>query len=110
MTGTETVPTTDSWTLQSAPLNYVVGHVRAVLPDRILEDARIVVRDGRIEEVGPSTPGVRPDVDGGGLLCLPGLVDLHSDGSRRSDSRDRESNCHGRSRSCRSRARCVRRV
>lgn len=80
MTGTETVPTTDSWTLQSAPLNYVVGHVRAVLPDRILEDARIVVRDGRIEEVGPSTPGVRPDVDGGGLLCLPGLVDLHSDG------------------------------
>ncbi len=84
MTGTETVEspvsTATAWTLQSAPQNYVVGHVRAVLPDRILEDARIVVRDGRIEEVGPSTPGVRPDVDGGGLLCLPGLVDVHSDG------------------------------
>ena len=83
MTGIELAPeTTDAlpWTLQRAPQNYVIGHVRAVLPDRVLDDARIVVRDGRIAEVGPSVPGVRADVDGGGLLCLPGLVDVHSDG------------------------------
>lgn len=81
-TNLATLPTTDpaAWTLHGPPANYVVGHVRAVLPDRILDDARIVVRDGRIAEVGPSVPGVRYDVDGGGLLCLPGLVDVHSDG------------------------------
>lgn len=85
MTGIEiasTLPTAEpsAWTLQGPPADYTVGHVRAVLPDRVLDDARIVVRDGRIVEVGPSVPGVRHDVDGGGLLCLPGLVDVHSDG------------------------------
>ncbi|MEE2035495.1 alpha-D-ribose 1-methylphosphonate 5-triphosphate diphosphatase [Rhodococcus chondri] len=83
MTETEFAPPTpvaDPWTLQCAPRDYVVGHVRAVLPDRVLDDARIVVRDGRIVEIGPAVPGVRSDVDGGGLLCLPGLVDVHSDG------------------------------
>lgn len=70
----------DSWTLAAPPADYVLGHVRAVLPDRILEDARVVVRDGRIAEVEPHPVGSGSDVDGQGLLCLPGLVDTHSDG------------------------------
>ncbi|WP_024805967.1 alpha-D-ribose 1-methylphosphonate 5-triphosphate diphosphatase [Nocardia sp. BMG51109] len=68
------------WTLAAPPADYVLGHVRAVLSDRILEDARIVVRDNRIAAVDPHPAGSAADVDGQGLLCLPGLVDTHSDG------------------------------
>ncbi|MFE7420433.1 alpha-D-ribose 1-methylphosphonate 5-triphosphate diphosphatase [Rhodococcus sp. NPDC057529] len=82
----ETAPTLEqstTWSLQQSPRDYVLGHVRAVLPGGILDDARIVVRDGRIVEVGEPAPGTRIDVDGGGLFCLPGLVDVHSDGLER---------------------------
>lgn len=68
------------WTLGRSPSDYVLGHVRAVLPNRVLDDALITVRGGRIAEVRPHRPGVRSDVDGQNLLCLPGLVDVHSDG------------------------------
>ena len=71
------------WTLGAPPLDYVLGHVRAVLPDRLVEDARIAVRDGRIAEVVPHPAGSEADVDGAGLLCLPGVVDVHSDGLER---------------------------
>jgi alpha-D-ribose 1-methylphosphonate 5-triphosphate diphosphatase len=71
------------WSLGAPPADYVLGHVRAVLPDRVVEDARIVVRDGRIAEVAPHPAGSEADVDGAGLLCLPGAVDLHSDGLER---------------------------
>ncbi|MFD1812440.1 alpha-D-ribose 1-methylphosphonate 5-triphosphate diphosphatase [Rhodococcus gannanensis] len=69
-----------TWSLGRAPADYVLGHVRAVLPGGVVDDARVVVRDGRIAEVGPARPGVAVDVDGDGLFCLPGLVDVHSDG------------------------------
>ncbi|MPY81059.1 MAG: alpha-D-ribose 1-methylphosphonate 5-triphosphate diphosphatase [Actinophytocola sp.] len=68
------------WTLGAAPRDYVLGHVTAVLPDAVLDDALIAVRDGRIAAVEPHRPGIEPDVDGQGMLCLPGLVDVHSDG------------------------------
>nr|WP_277350835.1 alpha-D-ribose 1-methylphosphonate 5-triphosphate diphosphatase [Rhodococcus sp. HNM0569] len=55
-----------------------MGNVRAVLPDRVLDDARVVVRDGLIAAV--DTGRGRFDVDGAGAFCLPGLVDVHSDG------------------------------
>lgn len=71
------------WSLRRPPADYVLGHVRAVLPDRVLDDARIAVRDGRIAEVGPHPAGASADVDGGGSYCLPGLVDVHSDGLER---------------------------
>ncbi|MGQ0574940.1 MAG: alpha-D-ribose 1-methylphosphonate 5-triphosphate diphosphatase, partial [Pseudonocardia sp.] len=58
----------------------MLGHVRAVLPDRVLDDARIVVRDGSIAEVGPHPGGAGCDVDGTATVCLPGLVDVHTDG------------------------------
>ncbi|WP_236792728.1 alpha-D-ribose 1-methylphosphonate 5-triphosphate diphosphatase [Amycolatopsis sp. GM8] len=75
-----TTPVAESWTLAAPPADYVLGHVRAVLPDRLLDDSRIVVRDGRIAAVEPHPAGSSSDVDGQGLLCVPGLVDTHSDG------------------------------
>jgi alpha-D-ribose 1-methylphosphonate 5-triphosphate diphosphatase len=76
-------PARERWSLTRPPADYVLGHVRAVLPGRVLDDARVAVRDGRIAEVGPHPPGSAADVDGGGALCLPGLVDVHSDGLER---------------------------
>lgn len=77
------VPIRDRWTLLRPPADYVLGHVRAVLPDRVLDDARIAVRDGRIAEVTSHPGGTSADVDGGGAYCIPGLVDVHSDGLER---------------------------
>lgn len=59
---------------------FAVRDVRAVLPDRVVDDATVVVEDGRIVSV--SERGATPPhtVDGRGALCLPGLVDTHSDG------------------------------
>lgn len=53
--------------------------VTAVLADRVVEDARLVARDGHLVEVGPRPAGARGDLDGGGALCLPALVDVHTD-------------------------------
>lgn len=57
-----------------------IHNVRAVLTDRIVDDAVVVVEDGRI--VAISEGGARPanSVDGRGAFCIPGLVDTHSDG------------------------------
>lgn len=74
---------TKPWPLDAPPSDYVLGHVRAVLPDQIIEDARIVVRGGMIVAVEHHPAGAGADVDGGGLLCLPGLVDVHSDALER---------------------------
>lgn len=76
-------PVRERWPLTRPPADYVLGHVRAVLPDRVLDDARIAVRGGCIAEVGPHPAGAAADVDGGGAYCLPGLVDVHSDGLER---------------------------
>ncbi|MFJ9031266.1 alpha-D-ribose 1-methylphosphonate 5-triphosphate diphosphatase [Streptomyces sp. NPDC102274] len=73
-------PSASGWRLGTPPDNYVLGHVRAVLEDRVLENALVAVRDGVIAAVEPHPAGMDVDVDGQGLLCLPGLVDVHSDG------------------------------
>ena len=73
-------PAVEHWTLGTPPPDYVLGHVRAVLVDRIVDDALVAVRAGTIVAVEPHPPGVGADVDGQGLLCVPGLVDVHSDG------------------------------
>jgi len=71
------------WPVGRPPADYVLGHVRAVLPDRVLDDALVSVRDGTIAEVTSHPAGGGCDVDGVGLLCLPGLVDVHTDGLER---------------------------
>ncbi|WP_253868371.1 alpha-D-ribose 1-methylphosphonate 5-triphosphate diphosphatase [Promicromonospora umidemergens] len=67
------------WPLGETPGDWTLGGVTAVLPDRVVDDAWVVVRGGRIVEVGARPPGARPDLDGRGALCLPGLVDVHTD-------------------------------
>src|ERR1700729_33598 len=65
--------------VSTGPTDYVLGGVRAVLPDAIIDNARVVVRDGLIAEVGAAPAGSAADLDGAGLLCVPGLIDVHSD-------------------------------
>jgi alpha-D-ribose 1-methylphosphonate 5-triphosphate diphosphatase len=71
------------WPAGSVPADYVLGGVRAVLPGAVVDNARVVVRDGLIAEVGPAPAGSAADLDGRGLLCVPGLIDVHSDALER---------------------------
>jgi alpha-D-ribose 1-methylphosphonate 5-triphosphate diphosphatase len=56
----------------------LLTNVRAVLPDRVAENATVAVEDGRIigVEAGRCYAG---GTDGRGAFCLPGLIDTHSD-------------------------------
>ena len=59
-------------------MDYCLTEVWAVLPERIVERATVVVEEGVIVSVveeGPATPRA---VSGRGSVCLPGLVDPHS--------------------------------
>lgn len=58
---------------------YTLGHVRAVLGTQILDDQLISVADGVIEEIRDHPQALSADIDGRGNLCLPGLIDLHTD-------------------------------
>src|ERR1700742_285902 len=80
--------TTLGWPAGTVPADYVLGGVRAVLPGAIIDNARVVVRDGLIAEIGPvpagtGAAGSAADLDGAGLLCVPGLIDVHSDALER---------------------------
>jgi alpha-D-ribose 1-methylphosphonate 5-triphosphate diphosphatase len=67
-----------TWRLGESPVSYVIGNVRAVLPDRVTDAAAVVVEEGRIIDVVEGAP-LRADVDGGGCLLTPGFIDTHSD-------------------------------
>lgn len=53
-------------------------NVRAILPDRVIDDATVVWEDGIIVDVGRGAPPPGA-IDGWGAYCLPGLIDTHSD-------------------------------
>src|SRR6202035_5421785 len=76
--------TTLGWPAGTGPADYVLGGVRAVLPGAIIDNARVVVSGGLIAAVsarpaGRGAAGSAADLDGAGLLCVPGLIDVHSD-------------------------------
>jgi alpha-D-ribose 1-methylphosphonate 5-triphosphate diphosphatase len=58
--------------------SFVVNNCRAVLPDRVLEEASARVEDGTVAEIvqGRTLAG---GLDARGAWLLPGLVDMHSD-------------------------------
>ncbi|MGB0114070.1 MAG: alpha-D-ribose 1-methylphosphonate 5-triphosphate diphosphatase [Ilumatobacteraceae bacterium] len=60
--------------------NFSITNVTAVLPDRLLPDATIVVEDGLVASI--STGSRRPigALDGRGAFLAPGAIDTHSDG------------------------------
>lgn len=60
--------------------DYEIVNTRAVLTDRVLDDATVVVRDGLIVDVTTRTLRSTTAIDARGVHCLPGLVDTHSDG------------------------------
>ncbi|MEF9874884.1 MAG: alpha-D-ribose 1-methylphosphonate 5-triphosphate diphosphatase [Glutamicibacter sp.] len=59
--------------------SYTLGHVRLLSGHGVLDDQLISVVNGRIEEIRDHRSGLGADIDGRGQLCLPGIVDLHSD-------------------------------
>ena len=69
----------------------IIHNVTAILPDRLLPDARVVVHDGRIAEVGASlkrSPRGAVMVDGRGGYLSPGFVDVHVHGGGGGDFMD----------------------
>lgn len=68
-----------SFTSDRPVSDLVIGHATAVLPNGVIDDARVVVRSGRIAHVGPHPRGTACDLDARGAHVLPGLVDVHSD-------------------------------
>jgi len=53
---------------------------RVVTPDTVVDGGSVLLRDGRIEAVGPAaTGGATPTVDAADRVVMPGLVDLHGD-------------------------------
>jgi len=57
-----------------------VTDVRAVVGSRIVEGATVVIDGDRVVAVEQGVGAPAGAVDGRGLLCIPGLVDTHSDG------------------------------
>lgn len=70
--------------LPNAEKGFEITGATAVLQNQLQQNARLVVEEGRIVEIGPSP--VRPRktaanrLDAGGLWLLPGAVDAHGDG------------------------------
>ncbi|MBE7467488.1 MAG: amidohydrolase family protein [Planctomycetes bacterium] len=64
----------------------------AILPGRVLEDAVILARDGRIVSVGVrdklAVPADARRVDGGGGYFAPGYIDVHVHGGEGADYMD----------------------
>lgn len=64
-------------------MELVITNGQAVLADRILADASIVIRDGIIAQIlSGADPLLFPDAevcDAEGMLVLPGMIDIHSD-------------------------------
>ncbi|HJT02036.1 MAG TPA: amidohydrolase family protein, partial [Pseudonocardiaceae bacterium] len=53
--------------------------LRGIRPYGAGDPVDLLVRDGVIAELGPGLDGAGAEVlDGGGLVALPGLVDLHA--------------------------------
>jgi alpha-D-ribose 1-methylphosphonate 5-triphosphate diphosphatase len=51
---------------------------RIVLADRVIERGALRIEDGLIAEVS-ETPVSQADIEGHGLLLLPGMIDMHGD-------------------------------
>jgi alpha-D-ribose 1-methylphosphonate 5-triphosphate diphosphatase len=61
---------------------HLLSNVRAVMADRVIDDATVATEDGRILHVEENRSYVGA-IDGRGAFCLPGLVDSHCDAIER---------------------------
>jgi alpha-D-ribose 1-methylphosphonate 5-triphosphate diphosphatase len=63
--------------------SYAVAHVRAVVGDRIVDDATVVVEESHITEIVEAGTAPSDAVDGRGAFLIPGVICTHSDGVER---------------------------
>ncbi len=61
-------------------VDLTLTNVNVVLDDEVVDGATITIRNGVIEAVGRIASAPPDAIDGGGLFCLAGLIDTHSDG------------------------------
>ncbi|MBN8526706.1 MAG: alpha-D-ribose 1-methylphosphonate 5-triphosphate diphosphatase, partial [Planctomycetes bacterium] len=57
----------------------LISGIDIVTPDSVIEDGSLLLEDGRIAAVCPVAPAFHRELEGGGALCIPGLIDLHCD-------------------------------
>lgn len=57
----------------------LITRIDLCLPDEMVHDGSLLVEDDRILAICPVAPAFHRELDGGGALCLPGLIDLHCD-------------------------------
>lgn len=57
----------------------LLTHLDLVTHDEVIRDGSLLIDDGVIAAICPVAPAGACELDGGGALCLPGLVDLHCD-------------------------------
>ncbi len=57
----------------------LITTVDIVTPETVIHDGSLLVEDGRIVAICPVAPAFDRELEGGGALCLPGLIDLHCD-------------------------------
>lgn len=71
--------------------DFTLQNVSAILPDRVLDSAAVLVRDGRIAEIGSAgevDAGDGPVIDAGGAYLSPGFIDIHVHGGGGADFMD----------------------
>jgi imidazolonepropionase-like amidohydrolase len=70
-----------TFAVKNPPLAFLHVNVVPMNKDGVLEDQTVIVRDGRIEQVGPASavrvPRGARVVDGKGKYLIPGLCDAH---------------------------------
>ncbi len=69
----------------------VIHNATAILPDRLVPDAGVLIRNGRIEKVGRAhmkTPAGAMLLDAGGGYVSPGFIDIHVHGGGGADFMD----------------------
>ncbi len=64
-------------------MEFCIDGARVLLPGGDVQSASVVIAEGKIAAVGEAFPKRGGDIDGGGLLLLPGIVDLHGDAFER---------------------------
>ncbi len=57
----------------------LITAIDIVTPTEVVRDGSLLIEDGRIAALCPVAPAFDRELEGGGALCLPGLIDLHCD-------------------------------
>ncbi|MFN6129795.1 MAG: N-acetylglucosamine-6-phosphate deacetylase [Planctomycetota bacterium] len=77
--------------VDTMPDRWALAGARAILPDRVLEDAWVEVSGGRIQRVGKPPQRIPKSltvIDATGKLLAPGFVDIHVHGGAGADFMD----------------------